>query len=281
MASRPSPFGILASTIPTEHCPPLWLIKGSGVIGWLIAPCRLWFFSLMAGWNVRCWHALRTFCRLCLCMLPICKKNTRIAIMALGRRRSGWRRSCAEDAENGVISLVLRSPIWLLCEHWHFNLKSAETSAHLAVRHTEGLMAVQSATALIFIEKKKSPQQFLVFFCCFLDSRKKTKQRRKPLFSNQVSCVQTKQKKGSQRKLGYTIFSHCRRSQQINSTRLQTHSSKATFLSLSPRQAKRSGKIRKERKGDRWRQGEERKKKIKRQKLYQETVIYIYVYMYI
>lgn len=51
MASRPSPFGILASTIPTEHCPPLWLIKGSGVIGWLIAPCRLWFFSLMAGWN--------------------------------------------------------------------------------------------------------------------------------------------------------------------------------------------------------------------------------------
>lgn len=40
--------------------------------------------------------------------------------------------------------------------------------------------------------------------------------------------------KGKKReKLGYTIFSHCRRSEQIDSAELQTHSSKATFLSES------------------------------------------------
>lgn len=64
MASYPSPFGILASKIPTEHCPPLRLDKGSGVIGWLIASCRLCFFSLIAGWvrDVWCRHALKMFC---------------------------------------------------------------------------------------------------------------------------------------------------------------------------------------------------------------------------
>lgn len=40
-----SPFGILAGKTPTVHCPLLWLDKGSGMIGCLIAPCRLWFFS--------------------------------------------------------------------------------------------------------------------------------------------------------------------------------------------------------------------------------------------
>lgn len=45
MASSPNPFGILASQIPTEHCPPLWLDKGSGAFGWLLhADCG--FFSV-------------------------------------------------------------------------------------------------------------------------------------------------------------------------------------------------------------------------------------------
>lgn len=33
MASSPNPFGILASQIPTERCPPLRLDKGSGAFG--------------------------------------------------------------------------------------------------------------------------------------------------------------------------------------------------------------------------------------------------------
>lgn len=122
---------------------------------WLI-DCSMQIVILQSDGRLKCfgadmlWECFVVFA--CACC-PFAKK--RIAIMALGRRRSGWRWSCAEDAENGVISLVLRSPFWLLCEHWHFNLKSVETSAHLAVRHTEGLMAVQSATALVLIEKKK------------------------------------------------------------------------------------------------------------------------------
>lgn len=90
--------------IPTEHCPLLWLDKGSGVIGWLIAPCRLWFFSLIAGWvvNVWCWHALKMFCPslnvvfACACC-PFTKKTCIFTIMALGRRRLDWLGSCTED----------------------------------------------------------------------------------------------------------------------------------------------------------------------------------------
>ncbi len=128
MAYCPSPFGIPASKIPNEHCPPLWLDKGSGVIGWLIAPCRLWFFSLIAGWvgDVWCWHALKMFCtsltecRLCLYMLPVHKK---IFLWS-------WRWAEEGPADFEVAQKIqkwshqsgIRLPFWPLCEHWHFNL---------------------------------------------------------------------------------------------------------------------------------------------------------------
>lgn len=104
----------------------------------------------------------------------------------------------------------LRSPFWLLCEHWHFNLP-VEISAHLPVRHTEEHMAICHSFSL-YREKKGSPQHFLVFFCCFLDSRKKNKTEKEAtfLYWNVLGLKITKREEEG--KLGYTIFSHCRRS---------------------------------------------------------------------
>lgn len=72
MASCSSPFDSLASQIPTERCPPLWLDEGSGTSD------RLFLFT--AGWVGHFWcrHALS--CSVwgliaSLCMLPIYKKD--------------------------------------------------------------------------------------------------------------------------------------------------------------------------------------------------------------
>lgn len=97
---------------------------------------------------------------------------------------------------------------------------------------------------------EKAPHHHKIFYFSVISliQGRKTKQRRKPLFSTKGSEEERKK-----RKAGYTIlfFFHCRRSQQIKSTRLQTHSSKATFLSLCPggqaeRRDKRAGEERKQ-----------------------------------
>lgn len=86
------------------------------------------------------------------------------------------------------------------------------TSAHLAVRHTEGHMAVQSATSLVFIEKKKKTvtATFLIFFCHFLDSRKK-KQNREGSHISLLKCPGFQKKKketGKKMETGiYNLFS--------------------------------------------------------------------------
>lgn len=128
---------------------------------------------------------------------------------------------------------ALRWPFWLLCEHWHLILVRRDqcTSSSPSHKRTRG-----SAIGHIFslYRKEKTQQHFLEFFC-FLDSRKKNKTEKEATFLyRSVLGLENKTRRGNKnRKPGYTIFSHCRRSQQINSTRLQTHSSKATFLSES------------------------------------------------
>lgn len=76
MASSPNPFGILASQIPTERCPPLWLDKGSGALGWLLHADVIFQSDCRLFWNVWCRHALSCFIRAwvaSLCMLSVKK----------------------------------------------------------------------------------------------------------------------------------------------------------------------------------------------------------------
>lgn len=89
--------------------------------------------------------------------------------------------------------------------------------------------------------------RFFLLSCCFLDSRKK-KQNREGSHFSPLKGLRRKVKRKKSR-IYNLIFFHCRRTQQIKSTRLQTHSSKATFLSLSPggqaeRRDKRAGEER-------------------------------------
>lgn len=103
------------------------------------------------------------------CFVLTCFMLSLIVHSEGGRRRSFWLKFCRKSE---ITQSGFRSPFWLLCEHWHWNL-SSETSAHLAVRHTDFTCDNAICHSILTWTEKLSMQHFLVFLCHFLDSRKK------------------------------------------------------------------------------------------------------------
>lgn len=145
--------------------------------GWLadrlIAPCRLWFFSVMPG--TLCVDMLQW--RLSLCVfLPVGQAHC-------WRRRAGggsvWLKRCAEDPKRSHRS-ALRLPFFGCCVNIGTWMLSQQRLVHVCPpprRRIHGSVLCHGS-----LNGKKNKNSLQHFSFCFLDSRKKNKTEKEATF---------------------------------------------------------------------------------------------------